>query len=84
MWSTFAKVGLQKCPFERFLLATVLVVAEVPAVAGVAKVDLSTPPCLSEPGVSKAPLPCARGDTTGGRIGLTLFTQILKGCGRTC
>ena len=29
-------------------------------------------------------LPCARGDTTGGRIGLTLFTQILKGCGRTC
>lgn len=31
------------CPFERFLLATVLVVAE--ATAGVAKVDLATPPC---------------------------------------
>ena len=29
-------------------------------------------------------LPCARGDTTGGRIGLALFTQILKGCGSTC
>ena len=34
------------CPFERFLLATVLVVAEAAAVAGVAKVDLSTPPCF--------------------------------------
>jgi hypothetical protein len=43
--STFGKVGLQKCPFERFLLATVLVVAEATAVAGVAKVDLATPPC---------------------------------------
>ena len=27
---------------------------------------------------------CARGDTTGGRIGLALLTQILKGCGSTC
>ena len=39
---------------------------------------------FSEPGVSEAPLPCARGDTTAGRIGFTLLTQILKGCGSTC
>ena len=73
MLSTFAKVGLQKCPFERFLLATVLVVAEVPAVAGVAKVDLSTPPCLSEPGVSEAPRYHARGVTRQGDVLGSLF-----------
>ena len=65
---TFRKADRGKPPFGRMPLAVVLAVvasALAEVAAGVARVDLATPPCSRALMLKGSALPCARGENTG-------------------
>ena len=65
---TFGKADPGKPPFGRMPLAVVLAVvasALAEVAAGVARVDLATPPCSRALMLKGSALPCARGENTG-------------------